>query len=136
MSLKATWYRDKLLKKFRRGFHGYPVATVAYYGPDDRLASKAVVGIAPDENAEVEMLERWYAETGDIRQDPAISEAIVRYIESHAVRSVLTPGRIIGCPHEAGVHYPEGGTCPVCTYWAGRDRFTGERLDGEKENDA
>lgn len=136
MSLKATWYRDKLLKKFRRGFHGYPAATVAYYGPDDRHATKVVVGIAADEHVEVERLERWYTETSDARHDPAINEAVVRYLELHTVKSVLTPGRIIGCPHEAGVHYPDGETCPVCTYWAGRDRFTGERPDREQEGEA
>ena len=35
-----------LKKKARRGFRGYPVATVAYYGPDDQRASKVAVGIA------------------------------------------------------------------------------------------
>ncbi|SEJ90916.1 hypothetical protein SAMN05192539_102313 [Paraburkholderia diazotrophica] len=40
MTLKAQWYRDRLAKKARRGFCGYPVATVAFYGPDDRRATK------------------------------------------------------------------------------------------------
>jgi hypothetical protein len=28
-------FKKALLKKARRGFSGYPVATVAFYGPDD-----------------------------------------------------------------------------------------------------
>jgi hypothetical protein len=35
--------------------------------------------------------------------------------------------RIIGCPHEEGIDY-EGDTCPARPLWAGRDRWTGERL--------
>ena len=33
--------RYRLEKKARKGFRGYPVATIAYYGPDDRHATKA-----------------------------------------------------------------------------------------------
>jgi hypothetical protein len=40
---------------------------------------------------------------------------------------VVTDG-IIGCPHEEGTDYPEGASCPQCPYWAGRDRFTHERI--------
>lgn len=34
-----------LREKSRRGFRGYPVATVAYYGPDASRASKVAVGV-------------------------------------------------------------------------------------------
>jgi hypothetical protein len=53
MSLKATWFRDKLNKKAKRGFQGYPVATITYYGPDDRRASKVSVGIIREEGGEI-----------------------------------------------------------------------------------
>jgi hypothetical protein len=35
--------------------------------------------------------------------------------------------RIIGCPHEEGIDYPEGEECPLCPFWKGRDRWSGER---------
>jgi len=60
MSFKATWFRDKLNKKAKRGFQGYPVATITYYGPDDRQASKVSVGIVLDERGDVAFLERWF----------------------------------------------------------------------------
>lgn len=41
-----------LKKKANRGFRGYPAATIAFYGPDDRRASKASVAIVPAEGAE------------------------------------------------------------------------------------
>jgi hypothetical protein len=31
-------------------------------------------------------------------------------------------------PHEEGIDYPEGKTCPQCPFWASRDRWTGESL--------
>ena len=41
-----------LEKKARRGFHWYPVGTVAFYGPDNTRATKVAVGVVPAKNAE------------------------------------------------------------------------------------
>ena len=45
-------HHSPLRKKARRGFRGYPVATVAFYGPDDRHATKVAVGIVTAEGIE------------------------------------------------------------------------------------
>jgi len=126
MSFKRTWFRDRLKKKAKRGFQGYPVATITYYGPDDRQASKVAVGIILEEGGAVAFLERWSNETQDIRLDPEANEEIVRFISKHGAKSVVMPDRILGCPHEEGKDYPEGEKCPKCSYWEIRDRFTGE----------
>ncbi len=47
-----------LRAKTRRGFPGYAVATVAYYGPDATRASKVAVGVIPAEGDEPSALER------------------------------------------------------------------------------
>lgn len=126
MSLKATWFRDKLKKKAKQGFLGYPVATVTYYGPDDKRASKVAVGIILDESGDVAFLERWFNEAKDIRLDPLVNEGIIRFFTQHGAKSVAMPDRILGCPHEEGTDYPDGEKCPRCSFWAIRDRFTGE----------
>jgi len=36
--------------------------------------------------------------------------------------------RIIGCPHEEGIDYPEGQKCAQCPLWASRDRFTHDTI--------
>lgn len=126
MSLKARWYRDKLAKKRAKGFRGYPVATVAFYGPDEKLATKVAVGIIESDGLHANVLERWFSESADVRTDPEIAEAIVRFIEAHGAKSVVAADRIVGCPHEEGVDYPEGEKCPNCAYWATRDRWSGE----------
>ncbi len=41
----------RLAKKAKRGFRGYPAATLALYGPDDATATKIAVGIIPAEGA-------------------------------------------------------------------------------------
>ena len=118
--------QSPLKKKARRGFRGYPVATVAFYGPDDTRASKVAVGVIATEGAEPVALERWFAEDRDVRADSAIGVQILEFIERHGAKSVVMADRIIGCPHEEGVDYPEGQVCPRCPFWAHRDRWTGD----------
>jgi hypothetical protein len=48
MKLKSR-SKNPLLKRARKGFRGYPVATIALYGPDDRRATKVAVGIVTRE---------------------------------------------------------------------------------------
>lgn len=114
-------------KKARRGFRGYPVATVACYGPDDRRASKVTIGIVPTEGGGATVLERWSSAEHDVRTDSQVVAEILAFISRHGARTVVVADRIIGCPHEEGIDYPEGQTCPQCPFWVGRDRWSGDR---------
>jgi hypothetical protein len=126
MKRKRRRSRSPLQKKARRGFRGYPVATVAFYGPDDQCASKVVVGIVAAEGAQADPLERWFCADGDARTDDSIGEQVLAFIREHGALTVVAADRIIGCPHEEGVDYPEGQVCPRCPFWAHRDRWSGE----------
>ena len=118
----------RLGKKAKRGFRGYPIATVALYGPTDKRASKLVVSIVATEGEEPHEMRKWFADgEADLRSDADILEEVLNYIQDQAALSVVTVDRIIGCPHEEGIDY-EGPTCPQCPFWAGRDRSTGEML--------
>jgi hypothetical protein len=120
-----SWLRSKPLP----GFHGYPVATIAFYGPTNTLATKVAVSIILTENNQPDFLERWFSDGElDVRNDPAIGEKVLAFLKAHAPRSTAVADRVIGCPHEEGIDYPEGTSCPQCPYWAGRDRFTHERI--------
>jgi len=114
-------------KQFRNRSSGFPVATIAYYGPDDETATKVAVGIINSRNQVIE-LNRWLVRSLDVRIDGAINDEILSFIKEHNVRRVAMVGRIIGCPHEEGTDYPEGSTCPQCPYWAKLNRWTGELL--------
>ncbi len=119
--------RKRLSKKAKRGFRGWPMATVALYGPNDTVATKMAVCIVPSEGADVGEPQRWFAKDSDIRNDPGVAEEVLAFIAAAGAKSVVMADRIIGCPHEEGVDY-EGSTCPACPFWAGRDRWTGQRL--------
>lgn len=114
--------RARLLRKSERGFQGYPLGTVAFYGPDNQRASKVAVGIVHGKDVPVRELERWLSEVGDVRDDEVIGEQVLAFLHRHEVRTVVFGPGILGCPHEEGVDYPDGGTCPKCPYWAGRAR--------------
>jgi hypothetical protein len=121
---------DKWLrKKAKQGMRGYPVGTIAFYGPDNQRASKVAVSVIPQEGAEPK-LRRWFAETHDVRADKGVLDEIVAFLREHSARSVAMVDGIIGCPHEEGIDYPMGESCPQCPYWKGRDRWTGEPDQG------
>jgi hypothetical protein len=121
--------RSWVERRVRPAFRGYPIATVAFYGPDNKLATKVVVSVFHRESSDPDSLERWFSKGDiDVRQDLEIGEQILAFLKSHAPRSTVMTEGIIGCPHEEGVDYPEGQVCPQCPYWAGRDRFTQDRI--------
>jgi hypothetical protein len=115
-------HRSPLKKKARRGFEGFPLATIAWYGPDDQRASKVAVGIIIEEDGDPQALERWFSKDGDIRQDRVVGAEIQQFIRSQGAKSVVVTDGILGCPHEEGIDYPDGETCPQCPFWAGKKR--------------
>jgi hypothetical protein len=120
--------KDELSKRAKRGFRGYPVATIAFYGPNAEFATKVVVAIFRDERNIADPFERWFSEEVDVRTNPDVGEKVLALIKEHAAKSVVVTDGIIGCPHEEGIDYPDGKSCPQCAYWAGRDRFSRERV--------
>lgn len=120
-------FPKRLQKKAKKGFRGYPVGTVAFYGPDNLFASKVTVSVILGEDEEPAVLERWYSDGEDVRMSTEIGNRALAFFERQGVKSVAMVDRIIGCPHEEGVDY-EGPTCPLCPFWAGRDRFTHQTI--------
>ena len=117
----------RLAKRSRRGFRGFPVATVAYYGPDDARASRVVVTIVPAKDAEPTHQASFTLDAGDVREDPFVGEKVIAFVEKHEALSVFVAEEVLGCAHEEGVDYPAGGTCPSCPFWAERDRWAGTK---------
>ena len=114
--------KNGIIQKSQKGFRGFPVATVAYYWPDNRKATKVAVGIIKHEGAEA-IMRRWHTAETDARLDEKITHEILGYISEHKADSIAAVAKILGCPHEEGKDYPEGQACPQCPYWAGRNRW-------------
>ena len=116
-----------LTKKVRKGDKGYPIATIAFYGPNNNLATKAVCAIIRYEGAEIEPMKKWFSSL-DVRKSELVMSVILYFIDSNGAKSVSMIQEVIGCPHEEGIDYPEGDYCPECNYWKGHDRFSGEMM--------
>ncbi|MGA9846193.1 MAG: hypothetical protein WBQ45_00970 [Roseiarcus sp.] len=116
--------RKRLSKRAKKGFRGWPVATVALYGPGDSTATKLTVGIMPAEDAEATDLRRWFSkDQTDIRDDIRVTEEVLAFITEAGAKSVVMTDRIIGCPMRKA-----STTRVPPAFWAGRDRWTGKRL--------
>ena len=73
-------------------------------------------------------MKKWFSSSSDLRKSGQVSREILGFIEENAAKTVSMIEQIIGCPHEEGIDYPDGDYCPTCSYWRGRDRFSGEML--------
>ena len=124
--MKLDRSKKRISKKAKKGFQGYPVVIIAYYGPSNKLATKVAVGVIVEENGDAQM-ER-FSLTSDVRNDEEIQIKIVEIVGEANAKSVSVVDGIIGCPHEEGIDYPDGEECPECEFWKGRDRFTGEYI--------
>jgi hypothetical protein len=119
---------SRLKKKSNRGFRGYPVATIAFYGPTADRATKIAIFKVSGEGSEPELLDRWILEEGDVRRDPVSEGKVLALLRDHQILTVAMADRLLGCPHEESIDYPDGQSCPQCPFWASRDRFTHERI--------
>jgi len=117
--------RKLLTKRVRKGDKGYPIATIAFYGTNNNLASKVVCAIIMHEGADVEPMKKWFSSL-DLRKSEQVMRELLQFIDENGAKSVSMNPEIIGCPHEEGIDYPEGNYCPECDFWKGRDRFSGE----------
>ncbi len=66
------------------------------------------------EGCEPDPLERWFSEGMDVRTNPAVGEQVLAFLKDHAAKSAIVTDGIIGCPHEEGIDYLEGKSCPLC----------------------
>lgn len=106
----------------------YPLASIAAYGPDNRRATKLVVGIVRRAGQDPRLMRTWTTNTTDVREDPSVAAEVAAWLQNQGIKETLDYGRIIGCPHEEGIDYPLGRSCPRCPFWVGIDRFTHEPI--------
>jgi hypothetical protein len=122
LHMKDKKKSKKKSDEFDSGFYGYPIGTLAFYGADNKFASKVAVGVIENEDSDAEITV-WFSDQEDVRNDRRIGDEVTKYLTKRGVKSVVASDGIIGCPHEEGVDYPVGEHCPKCPYWKGRDRF-------------
>lgn len=107
------------IKNKKRTPRQFPVATIAFYGPDDKTPTKIAVGIIEKEGDKKPIaLQRWASP--NVANDPQVRAEILGFIQEHEAKSVVMTDGVIGCPHEEGIDYPLGEDCPFCPFWKGK----------------
>ena len=124
---KFNWFPEQcILAAFYQPHHQSETKTC--HLPRRVSNARVAVGIITHEGAEPE-LQRWYSDDANLLNDLETGLEIRAFLKNHGVLSVSMVDRIIGCPHEEGIDYPDGSFCPECPFWRGRDRFTGETIN-------
>lgn len=95
----------------------FPIGTIAYYGPDDKITTKIVAGVIKEEGAEP-IIKRWVAT--DVMTNRKARKEIDKFFKKHGVKKVGVSDGNMGCPHEEGKDFPHGGDCPFCPWWKGK----------------
>ena len=115
--MKPLQKRYQYLQHFRKAITQgeFPIGTIAYYGPDDETVNKIVAAVLVDENTNP-ILKKWAG--NNIAQNTEIASEIGKFFQEQRVTNVVMTEGIIGCPHEEGVDYPIGESCPQCPFWA------------------
>ena len=99
----------------RQPYRPTAIATITFYGPDNRTAVKAVVRIYHHlDRAPVASRSFW---GGDPRTNPQVRAAIDAFVQEHDAKQVVVADGIAGCPHVEGIDFPQGGVCPRCGFW-------------------
>jgi hypothetical protein len=92
----------------------YPLGVLLYYGPDDKTVTKITAEIFTSPASEP-VIKRWYGD--QVTTDRQVLAELGSYFKTHQVKRVVMTDKVIGCPHESGIDYPEGETCPYCPFW-------------------
>jgi hypothetical protein len=54
------------------------------------------------------------------KENPKVPKTIERFFKKHGVTRVGMSDGNMGCPHEEGKDFPEGGDGPFCPWWKGK----------------
>jgi hypothetical protein len=57
-----------------------------------------------------------------LRHQAKLQNAWIEIIRREGVHSLVLLEEINGCPHQEGIDYPLGEECPLCPFWAHRER--------------
>ena len=101
------------------------VVTIAQYGPDDKTVTKVVASYVNRPGGKLKKMKKWVGT--NITETENFRRELLAFVESHSPKNVVLTEGVMGCPHEEIEDYPKGEACPICPFWAGRNRFATAR---------
>lgn len=93
----------------------YPLGVVIYYGPDAQTCTRVTAAVIKVPHARPEF-RHWRGEAP--HTDAQVIAEIGEFFRLHSVQTAVMTDGIVDCPHDEGVDYPTGESCPYCPYWS------------------
>lgn len=109
-------HANKLLHQLRKVLQektDFPIGALVYFGPDDATIRKIIAVVIPSRDSEP-VLKSW--DGPGVSSDSQVAAEIGQFFKYNQVSEVIMTDGIVGCPHDEGVDYPVGESCPYCTY--------------------
>lgn len=78
--------KKRIAKQVNKGFHGYPLITLEYFGKTPENATDLVISFTLDENAEPQ--KQTFVSESDVREDEIIQSTLVRIIDRAEAKTV------------------------------------------------
>ena len=78
--------KKRIAKQVKKGFHGYPLVSLEYFGKTPDSASEVVISYIEEEGAEPQ--KQTFASGGDAREDETIQSTLLKIIERADAKTV------------------------------------------------
>lgn len=79
--------KKRIAKQVKKGFKGYPLISIAYYGKDEENATEVVMSFTLEEGAQAQ--EERFVSKKDAREDEVIQTTLIKVIDRANACSVL-----------------------------------------------
>jgi hypothetical protein len=84
--------KKRIAKQVNKGFKGYPLISISYFGQDTACATVVVVQFTAQEGGEVQ--EERFTSQSDAREDETIQTALIKIIDRADAASVLQDSEV------------------------------------------
>jgi hypothetical protein len=78
--------KKRIAKQVKKGFHGYPLVSLEYFGKTPDSASEVVISFTEEEGAEPQ--KQTFVCGGDAREDETIQSTLLKIIERADAKTV------------------------------------------------
>ncbi len=78
--------KKRIAKQVKKGFHGYPLISLEYFGKTAESATDVVISFTLEENAEPQ--KQKFVSESDAREDETIQSTLVKIIERSDAKTV------------------------------------------------
>ncbi|KMQ76013.1 hypothetical protein [Marinobacter subterrani] len=79
--------KKRIAKQVKKGFHGYPLVSLEYFGKTPDSASEVVISFTEEEGAEPQ--KQTFVSGGDAREDETIQSTLLKIIERAGAKTVI-----------------------------------------------